>query len=183
MPVNRSTIPLVAVILVTSIGIRCPELRKIGRSHVVPTCADERMQQGTVELKDPRQEHEAVRVLRLCIEFTVTSTDKATFSQSNMRQGLERRCIIARLRSMKQSSPVLISIEKALVQVFAHAKSRVLRRDMKSEMRRLNGLSSGRRYVELASFFGALFALSVLSASFGWMAFGAFFLVVAVVFY
>lgn len=84
---------------------------------------------------------------------------------------------------MKKSLPVLNSFEKACFQVFAHAVSRLLRRDMRSEMRRLESLGNARRYLELTGFFGALFALSVISASLGWLVFGAFFLIVVVLFY
>lgn len=84
---------------------------------------------------------------------------------------------------MKKSVPVLNSIEKASFQVFAHAMSRLLRRDIRLEMRRLESLGSARRYLELIAFFGTLFGLSVLSASLGWMVFGAFFLIIIVVFY
>lgn len=50
-------------------------------------------------------------------------------------------------------------------------------------MRRLESLSNARRYLELTGFLGALFALSVVSASLGWMALGAFFLIIVVLFY
>lgn len=84
---------------------------------------------------------------------------------------------------MKNSVPNLNAIEKACFQVFAHAISRLSRRDMTSELRRLEGLGSTRRYFELTAFFGILFALSILSASLGWMVFGVFFLIVLIVFY
>lgn len=83
---------------------------------------------------------------------------------------------------MRNSAPVLTSIEKACSQVFAHAVSRLRRSDIGSELRRLEGLPKGRRYLEVAGFLCALFALSLIAASFGWVAFGAYFLAVLILF-
>lgn len=84
---------------------------------------------------------------------------------------------------MKDATTLFSSIEKACYQVFAHALSRLRQSDINGELRRLDALPKGRRTLELAGFMGALFGLSILAASFGWIAFGAYFLAVLILFY
>lgn len=83
---------------------------------------------------------------------------------------------------MKNTEPVQTSFERACFQVTALARARLLRRDLSAELRRLQHLPRSRSYLEVGGFLAALLALSVIAASLGWVAFGAFFLIVIVVF-
>ncbi|MCV3272011.1 hypothetical protein [Roseobacter sinensis] len=83
---------------------------------------------------------------------------------------------------MKKTAPLLTSLEKACFQVVAHGLSRLLRREMRVELRRLERQPKIRSYLEVGSFLALLFALSIVAASLGWIAFGAFFLLVIILF-
>lgn len=95
---------------------------------------------------------------------------------ANVSEDLEHWSIVGKLNLMKISAPVLTSIEKACSQVFAHAVSRLRRTDINQELDRLENLPKGRRHLEITGFLCALFGLSVIAASLGWIAFGVFFL-------
>ncbi|WP_458322431.1 hypothetical protein [Roseobacter sp. A03A-229] len=79
-------------------------------------------------------------------------------------------------------APLLGLIEKTCFQVAAHGLSRLRRREMAAELRRLQQLPRSRSYLEVGGFMTALFMLSIIAAGFGWITFGAFLLIAIVVF-
>lgn len=76
--------------------------------------------------------------------------------------------------------------EKARRSVFritAYVGARILRRDMRSEVDRLERQPRAKSYLEAGATLTVLFGLSVLAASFGWIGLALYFAAVLILFY
>jgi hypothetical protein len=67
--------------------------------------------------------------------------------------------------------------------ITAYVKARLLRRDLRGEVVRLENQPRSKSYLELALLLAALFALAVFAASFGWVGLALYFAAVLVLFY
>ncbi len=67
-------------------------------------------------------------------------------------------------------------------QTVAYTCARILRRDYRSEIDRLEQQSRARSYLETLVTFGVLFGLAVVAASYGWIGMLVYFLAVLVLF-
>lgn len=83
---------------------------------------------------------------------------------------------------MKVSIPPFKSIEDAFFRIAAHVLSRLLRRDIRSELRRLQDQQKTKSYLEVAAICAVLFGLAVLAASFGVWGLCVYFAAVVVLF-
>lgn len=83
---------------------------------------------------------------------------------------------------MKTRSSIIASIEKMTFQVSAHVRSRLLRRDINAELDRLYTQPKRQTYAEVACILGVLFALALVSASFGLWGLFAYFAIALLVF-
>ncbi|MDW3224878.1 MAG: hypothetical protein R8G34_18675 [Paracoccaceae bacterium] len=82
---------------------------------------------------------------------------------------------------MKVVFPLLAAVETTVFRITAHVLSRLLSRDIKSELDRLDKQPKSRSYCEAFAVFGSFFALALLAASFGvWGLFIYFAVVIAV---
>lgn len=84
--------------------------------------------------------------------------------------------------AMKDRSPLLTAIEKTSFQVSAHVRSRLLGRDIETELDRLYTQPKRQSYVEAVCISGALFAFALVSASFGLWGLLAYFAIILLVF-
>jgi hypothetical protein len=81
---------------------------------------------------------------------------------------------------VKQSVPIITSLEKTCFRVAAHVVARVAGRDIQTELDRLYAQSRSRSYAETAGILAALFGLALAAASFGWVGLLLYFAVVAI---
>lgn len=83
---------------------------------------------------------------------------------------------------MKAPIPFLSSIETACFRISAHVVSRLLRGDIRTEVRRLEAQPKTRSYIEVAAVFVGLFGLAILAAGFGVWGLCVYFAAILVVF-
>lgn len=83
---------------------------------------------------------------------------------------------------MKKGHVPSSGFTKTALNVTALVLSRLKRCDIDKEAERLSNLPRSRAYAEAAAVGGGLFALALISASFGWLGLGLYFLVIFIAF-
>lgn len=84
---------------------------------------------------------------------------------------------------MKSPRPHINTLEKTCFIVTSYISSRVLRRDVKAELHRLETQPKHRSYAEMVLTIAVLFSLALLAASFGWIGLGLYFAAVVALFH
>ena len=75
------------------------------------------------------------------------------------------------------------NLQKIFLLVTAHLFSRVMRRDLRDELARLDRQNKLRTLVEIALTMIAIFIAALIAASFGWVGLALYFLFAAILFY
>ena len=75
------------------------------------------------------------------------------------------------------------NVQKILLLITAHLFSRVLRRDLRAELQRLNQQKKFRTFVEITISMVGVFAAAFIAASFGWIGLTLYLLFAAILFY
>ena len=75
------------------------------------------------------------------------------------------------------------NLQKILLLVTAHVFSKVMRRDLRSELERLDQQKKQRTFVEIALTIITIFIAAVIAAYFGWIGLVLFFLLATILFY
>ena len=75
------------------------------------------------------------------------------------------------------------NLQKIFLLITAHLFSRVLRRDLRAELRRLNQQKKSRTFAEITMCMVGIFAAAFIAASFGWMGLALYLLFAAILFY
>ena len=75
------------------------------------------------------------------------------------------------------------NVQKILLLITAHLFSRVLRRDLRAELQRLNQQKKFRTFVEITISMVGVFAAAFIAASFGWIGLALYLLFAAILFY
>ena len=75
------------------------------------------------------------------------------------------------------------NLHKIFLLITAHLFSRVLRRDLRAEVQRLNQQTKFRTFVEMTTSMVGIFAAAFIAASFGWIGLALYFLIAAILFH
>ena len=75
------------------------------------------------------------------------------------------------------------NLQKIVLLVTAHVFSRVMNRDLRDELARLDRQKKLRTLVEIALTMIAIFIAALIAASFGWVGLALYFLFAAILFY
>ena len=75
------------------------------------------------------------------------------------------------------------NVQKILLLITAHLFSRVLRRDLRAELQRLNQQKKFRTFVEITISMVGVFAAAFIAASFGWIGLALYLLLAVILFY
>lgn len=83
---------------------------------------------------------------------------------------------------MKYTIPLLATVERLCFRVTALVTSRLLSRDLRASVTRLQGLPKRRSYAEAAVVLGGLLGLALIAASFGWPGLLIYFVMIVMLF-
>ena len=75
------------------------------------------------------------------------------------------------------------NLQRMFLLITAHLSSRVLRRDLRAELQRLNQQTKFRTFVEMTMAMVAIFVAAFIAASFGWIGLALYFLFAAILFH
>ena len=75
------------------------------------------------------------------------------------------------------------NLQRIFLLITAHLFSRVLRRDLRAELQRLNQQTKFRTFVEMILSMVGIFAAAFIAASFGWIGLTLYLLFAAILFY
>ena len=75
------------------------------------------------------------------------------------------------------------NLQRIFLLITAHLFSRVLRRDLRAELQRLNQQTKFRNFVEMTTATVGIFAAAFVAASFGWIGLALYFLIAAILFH
>ena len=75
------------------------------------------------------------------------------------------------------------NLQRMFLLITAHLLSRVLRRDLRAELQRLNQQTKFRTFVEITMSMVGVFAAAFIAASFGWIGLALYLLFAAILFY
>ena len=75
------------------------------------------------------------------------------------------------------------NLQKIFMLITAHLFSKLLRRDLRDELQRLDQQQKNRTFVEIALSIAGIFAAAFIAASFGWIGLALYFLFAAILFY
>ena len=75
------------------------------------------------------------------------------------------------------------NLQRIFLLITAHLFSRVLRRDLRAELQRLNQQTKFRTFVEMTTSMVGIFAAAFIAASFGWIGLALYLLFAAILFY
>ena len=75
------------------------------------------------------------------------------------------------------------NLQRIFLLITAHLFSKVLRRDLRAELQRLNQQTKFRTFVEMTTSMVGIFAAAFIAASFGWIGLALYLLFAAILFY
>ena len=75
------------------------------------------------------------------------------------------------------------NLQRIFLLITAHLFSRVLRRDLRTELQRLNQQTKFRTFVEMTMAMVGIFVAAFIAASFGWIGLALYFLFAAILFH
>jgi len=75
------------------------------------------------------------------------------------------------------------NLQRMILLITAHLLARVLRRDLRAELQRLNQQTKFRTFVEMTTSMVGIFAAAFIAASFGWIGLALYFMFAAILFY
>ena len=75
------------------------------------------------------------------------------------------------------------NLQKIFMLITAHLFSKLLRRDLRDELQRLNQQKKIRTFVEITLSIVGIFAAAFIAASFGWIGLAVYLLFAAILFY
>ena len=75
------------------------------------------------------------------------------------------------------------NLQKIFMLITAHLFSKLLRRDLRDELQRLDQQKRIRTFVEITLSIGGIFAAAFIAASFGWIGLAVYLLFTAILFY
>ena len=75
------------------------------------------------------------------------------------------------------------NLEKIFMLITAHLLSKLLRRDLRNELQRLDQQKKIRTFVEITLSIVGIFAAAFIAASFGWIGLAVYLLFAAILFY